>query len=72
MKCNNALAQWSTVGRWRTHGTQIWRSLNTKVLTFLPLVEHWGTRMVHAIFLWVVEGLPTPLVNALACHGVQK
>ena len=70
IRCHIALPQWATVNPWWTHGTQIWHSLNTKVLTFLPLVEHWGTRMIHAVFFRVREGLSTRFVNALARHGV--
>lgn len=70
IECHIAPPQWSTVNPWWTHGTQIWHSLNTKVLTFLPLVEHWGTRMIHAVFFRVGEGLSTRIVDTLACHDV--
>lgn len=65
-----ALPQWSPVNPWWAQGIRIWNSLNTKVLTFLPLVEHWGTRMIHAVFFRVGEGLSTRFVDALACHDV--
>lgn len=65
-----ALPQWPTMNRWWTYGIQIWHSLNTKVLTFLPFVEHWGTRMIHAVFFRVGEGLSARFVDALACHDV--
>lgn len=44
--------------------------LAPRYFTFLALVEHWRTRMVHAVFLRIGEGLPTSLVDALAGHSV--
>ena len=45
--------------------------MNPKVLTFLPLVEHGGPWMIHAILLRVAKSLPTGLVNALL-HDVCR
>lgn len=47
-------------------------SSSTKVLTFLTLVEHWRTRMIHTIFLRVGEGLSTSLVDTLAGHTEER
>jgi hypothetical protein len=71
LKYHSARVQWSTINPVEVCSWEkIWNSLNTKVLTFLPLVEHWRTWMIHAVFLGIGEGLSTPLVHALSCHNV--
>lgn len=59
--------------RWHSeayNATRIWNSLNTKVLTFLPLVEHRRAWMVHALLLGIGEGFPARFVDALLGHFV--
>lgn len=51
---------------------RIRNSSSTKVPTLLPLVEHWGARMINTVFLRVGEGLSTPLVDALVGHCVLR
>lgn len=34
-------------------------------------MEHWRTWMINAVFLRIIEGLPTRLVNTFASHFVR-
>jgi hypothetical protein len=36
--------------------------------TFLALVEHWRSRVMDAILVWIDKGLATTFVDALGCH----